>query len=188
MTSEQEIAQVMRRVFRLQRMQANAGKVRFGDQIKTVASALEEPIARAYMRGLKATRAGKDKAVLAELVDKAVAAVKERCLSSAHSICDTTRDWLEQDRDLDSVFGVDRAVSIGLTEASNARNAAVAMAAHVRKRKLRWVTDGKGKCPDCMSLAGRVISPGKQFRAKSGTMVFAPPLHPSCKCKVEEVS
>ncbi len=179
MTSEQEIAQVMRRVFRLQRAQANAGKVRFGDQIRTVANALEEPVARAYMRGLKATKAGKDKAVLVELAEKAAMAARERVLSSAHSICDTTREWLEADRDLDYVFSADRAVSIGLTEASNAKNAAVAMAAHVRKRKLQWVTDGKGKCPDCLSLAGAVINPGKQFRAKSGKRVFAPPLHPT---------
>ncbi len=188
MTSEQEIAQAMRRVFRLQRAQAAAGKVRFGDQIRTVANALEEPVARAYLRGLKMTRAGKDKAVLKELAEKAAVAARDRCLSSAHSICDTTRDWLEVDRDPAFVFSIDRAVSIGITEASNAKNAAVAMAAHVRKRRLRWVTDGKGKCKDCMSLAGRVVSPGKQFRARSGTMVFAPPLHPSCKCKVEEVS
>ncbi len=188
MTSEQEIAQVMRRVFRLQRAQAAAGKVRFGDQIRTVADALEEPVARAYLRGLKATRAGKDKAVLMELAEKAAVAARERALSSAHSICDTNREWLEADRDLDYVFSADRAVSIGLTEASNAKNAATAMAAHVRKRRLRWVTDGKGKCKDCMSLAGRVVSPGKQFRAKSGTTVFAPPLHPNCLCKVEEVS
>lgn len=63
------------------------------------------------------------------------------------------------------------------------------------KWQLRWdATDSKRTCPQCAQMDGKLISPGKNYKAPKGTVlapgkkgVTAPPLHPNCRCSAYPV-
>ena len=55
---------------------------------------------------------------------------------------------------------------------------------------LRWVTAGN-PCVRCQAIGGKVVKPGTPFHVdpKGGpySVVYHPPYHKNCKCRLEEV-
>ncbi len=170
---ERAIAVAVRTVFRQQR-QAGAAR-----GFQRLADALAGPITAAYLAGAKGAKASP------ALAEKLVAAAKQRALESAILINETSREWLEGDRD---PWMLDRVASIALTEASNARNQSLTLAAQGRRAMVRWVLDGK-PCKLCKRIgAGKTLRAGSIFgRNHDGEAIRHPPVHPNCHCKLEEV-
>ncbi len=173
-----DLTRVLRDSFKTMRLQAEADKVRFGDWINRLAGAMRPHLLGLFMASLTRNRGKVEKG-------EADSYAIERAMFVARSVTQTSTEWLENGRDPRDVFSVDRAVHIAMTEASTMINHAKATAIAGRGKKLKWVLGGKA-CDQCKSLAGKIVKPGKQFVSKNGTAVFAPPLHPSCRCTVVE--
>lgn len=171
------LANAVNGIFRQQRAQARGGKVRFGDYNSRLAAKLLGPLSELYLRAAK--KAGP------EFAPSLASAAKARAQQTAALINDVTTEWLEEGRELDSVFGVDRAVAIAMTEESQARNQGVAMMTMKRGGKLQWVTKGKS-CDACKGLNGKVVNAGQQFITKSAAY-YHPPAHPNCRCALKVV-
>jgi hypothetical protein len=178
-SAAQRLAAVFKQTFRTQRMQADAGKERFGDWNRRIAAAIGPFLAIIYAKELRRQKVS----FRQEDVDNLV---YTRAYQVARDLNATSSEWLESGRDPKDVFSVNRAVAIAMNESAFAVNQARVDAAAQRKKKLRWVIGGK-PCKECKSLAGKVVRPGVQFKTKSGMKIDAPPLHPNCKCTVEEV-
>ena len=182
-----EVARVVRRVFRVMRLQYAGGKEKFGDWIGRLAKELVEPLAAAVLGGLRrGLPRGADRALHHQLGQDGAAAAKIRAMESARSILQTTNDWIEEGRDERQVFGVDRSVMIGLTEAKWAEGMGITLGAKAGKGRVRWVNDPK-PCASCKKLAGKIVKAGTVFTVHDGVAVYHPPLHPSCRCFVEVV-
>lgn len=183
----EELAKLMRSIFRQQATQARAGKERYGDWDSRLAAQMLPKLSELYLSALKG--AGRIVSIRGPVTfaQTLANAAKSRAILTAARINDTTSEWLQSGRELASVFSADRAVEIALTEESQARNQGLALATLKAGGKLRWKTRGKNACEACRSLNGTVIHAGKQFIAKSGVAVEHPPLHPSCYCRLEVV-
>lgn len=121
------------------------------------------------------------------LADALVAAKlpARRAALAADSINGTTNGWLQDGRDPAVVFSAARVAQIAVTEYLNAKHDE--MIEKHRGKRVRWKLGGAA-CPDCKSLAGKTVVAGKQqFVAKSGAAVYAPTLHPNCRCTLEVV-
>lgn len=171
------LARVVSSVFRQQRSQARGGKVRFGDYNGKLAAKLLPGLSELYLSAAK--KAGP------EFAPSLASAAKARANQVAALINDVTTEWLEEGRELESVFGADRAVSIAMTEESQARNQGLAMATMKAGGKLQWVTRGKS-CGVCKSLNGKIVRAGEQFITKSAAY-YHPPAHPFCRCRCKVV-
>ncbi len=179
MTGAERIAAVARRVFRMQRAQRQQS---YGNTTATFANALMPEIARMLLSGMKR---GKGKG--SELAETAASVARERSQAAAREINATTAQWLDEGRDPREVFGPDRAVTVGLTEAVWAESQGLLLATKARKGKLRWVTEGK-PCKICLSMAGQVRKAGQKFKDRDGGLHDHPPSHPSCRCRLESVT
>ena len=175
-----DLASAIRSAFRTMKMQAKADKERFGDWIPRLRGAIITPLTRLYSLALARNKAAVDK-------DTFTAVATERALFTARSICDTCSEWLQSGRSVKDVFSDDRVAAIALTEAAWAINTGKLTAMALRNRKVRWKLGGKA-CKNCKQLAGKEVKPGKAFgKDYRGNEVFAPPLHPNCKCTISEV-
>jgi hypothetical protein len=178
----QSIALAVRRVFTEQRKLAAGGKEHFGDWHSHLANAMLKPLAKLFLEGAMGAK------VTREMAKDLASLAKERAQESARSINQTTAKWLEEGRDLKQIFGVDRAVDIGITEATFAEGRSQTMAATSRGKKLKWMIDGGKPCPLCVAINGKVVKAGKPFaRDRDGTPIYHPPYHPHCRCRVKEV-
>lgn len=173
-----KVAAVIRRVFRVQRMQARADKERFGDWNKTLASLLTDAVITLYQ---EAARGAKAKA---EHAGDFEATARARALQSAKDINDTTGTWLSEGRDEEAVFGTARIVAIATTEAAFAKSAGIAIVA--KGKKLRWKV-GRKPCKWCLSVRNKVVKAGKVFGIHAGIAIYHPPAHPHCYCTLEIV-
>lgn len=158
------IAEAVRSVFEIQRDQAYGGKVRFRDWNRRLADAIYP----AFLRLAK---------------DEGLA--REQANYVAREVNRTTNEWLDQGREIDTVFSADRVAAIAFTEANNLKQARFIDKHH--GKRVRWVADDD-PCPDCKSLDGKIVTAGKQqFISKSGRSVDGPTLHPHCHCTLEVV-
>lgn len=174
--SLESLTRAIRASFRLFRLQADAGKVRFGNYTRTFANAVKPHYVSFF-----------GKLALDPLTKDAVdAAIEGQALFMADSVLDTSSNWLQEGRDPRDVFSTDRAANIAITESTWAIGSAKTVRTKARGKWLRWVTGGK-PCKDCKSLNGQVRKPGEYFRSLSGKEVLHPGLHQTCKCKLVEV-
>lgn len=174
MAGAEKVAAVVRRILNAQKQQARGGKQRFGDWNSRFEKELASAMVTLYLE--EAKRAGVKVADADALATRA----GKRASDSARSINETTYRWLaEEHREVKDVFSADRIETIAANEAHYAKFSAVALAAKGKKKKLRWVVSGYNVCPQCMSLAGNIMAPGKNFVAKNGDAVEHPPLHPN---------
>lgn len=173
---ETAIASVVRREFRGQALLNRHGRERFMGRSKEFAENLAPLLLRATVLGARKGKGG------AELRSDLEAYAEERALWLARTINETTGEYLAEGKD---PFTADRAVMIGLTEAKNAESVGFSMALRTRKKKLKWVADGK-PCKSCKRLDGRVRKPGEAFDTVDGVKILGPGLHPFCKCSLQE--
>lgn len=157
-------------------MQAQADKERFGDWNKRLASMLEAPMIRLY------NEASADK----KYKDSYEAYARQRALQVAQEVNDTTSTWLQEGRELASVFSAARVVMIATTEATYAKSAGRMVVAKATKKRLRWKV-GRKPCKFCRSINGKTVKPGVAFGKHGDRLVFFAPAHPNCYCEVEIV-
>lgn len=158
------IAEAVRSIFEAQRDQAYGGKVRFRDWNRRMADALFP----AFKRIVK---------------DETLAMAQANFV--AREVNRTTNEWLDQGREIDTVFSADRVAVIALTEANNLRQAKFIERNH--GKRVRWVAS-RNPCPECKALDGKIVTAGKQqFITKDGRSLDGPTLHPHCKCTLEVV-
>jgi hypothetical protein len=177
-----EIARQVKRVFDMQIEQAIAGKKRFHDWDSRLAEAIQGPLAKVFLRGLKESKGGKD------LAADAASQALEASMRIAREVNGTTNEWLADGRDPESVFSAERAVAIGLTEASAAYHAAQMMAIGSQGGRVRWVVDVKPCEKICRKLRDKVRKPGKMFGKVDGVAIYQPPAHVNCRCSLQAVS
>lgn len=175
-----KLTAVIRRLFREQKKLADGGEERFGDWHNRVQNALFPVLGEAYLWGLKQVRKGK---LPPDVVNAVAALAGERAVILSRQLNDTTSEWLQEGKDTSQVFSPERIAQIVMTEISTARYAPQVEVSKQRKEKLRWQV-GSDPCPQCRSLNGKVVTPGKKFRSRGGTEVEAPPLHPHCHCSL----
>ena len=174
------VAEVMGKVFRMQKMQAQADKERFGDWNRRLASMLEAAVIQLYREAAKSAKAKQASA------DDFDALARERAIRSAREINETTATWLQEGRDLSAIFGPSRIAAIAATEAVFAQSAGEMIVSKESDGMLEWVC-GRKPCKWCRERQGKRIKAGKSFGSHEGVAVYHPPAHPHCYCKVRRV-
>lgn len=171
------LARSIRSSFRLFRLHAESGREKFGNYVRTFANAIRPQYVGFYG----------DLAKDPKTREAVEIAIEQRSLDTAASVLDTSRERLENGSDPREVFSTARAADIALTESVWAMSSAKMLRVKQRGKRLMWVADGS-PCPRCKFLDGKVVKPGQYFRAKDGTRVLHPGLHPHCRCKTKEVA
>lgn len=175
-----KVAAVMKATFKVQRMQAEADKEKFGDWNKRLAGMLTDAVLQLYADAARSAKARR------EMAGDFEAMARARAIQSAREINETTSTWLQEGRELDSIFGPSRVVAIAATEAAFAKQAGVGIVSKASGKRLRWKV-GRKPCKWCRSVNGHVVKYGKPFGIHHGITIYHPPAHPHCYCKVEVV-
>jgi len=175
-SAETKIAQAAQRLFRTQEQEAENGKTKFTTWNTRAMAMFLKPLSDAYLAAAKRAKGDIDANTLAT-------AAKAHAMDLAEALNQTTGEWVKEGRE--GTFDESRAVGVGLTEASRVENNVTKLSAQSRGKSLKWVAE-RNACPECRSLHGKKLVPGKSFVTKSGTAVEAPPLHPNCRCIVKE--
>lgn len=171
------VAEAVRQVFRMQEQVDNPSTFRHWD--KRLAGIMEDAILDVLAREANKAAKGQQldrKALAADLLVQA----RARAAESAAAINGTTASM-----EAGEPFSAARAVAIGLTEASWAAHKAQELVLRAAGAKSwTWRCNSGSCCEHCRKLDGKKLRIGQRF--KSGDFdVEHPPLHPSCRCRLE---